>query len=149
MEYLRKIILSILAPYFLLAGCVSIEVPEGFALLSEKIDNIRAISPEGLRLELRYEKNKLKKDLDFWKKTYMYYMYESGYQEFSDPEDFETPLGTGFYMEWAVPYLGETWIYLNAVVLKDDKIVILETAGQEKVFFQYREDILETLKTIE
>jgi len=117
---MKAILLIVILNIILLSGCVtvSMQVPEGFALLNKTEAAMKAVSPEGLRLELRSEPNHPEKDIDFWQDAYNYQMTESGYQIFSETEQFEAVSGPGFFTEWAVPYLGETWIYFNAVLIR-------------------------------
>ncbi len=148
---MKAILIILILGILALSGCVtvSMQVPEGFALQNKTFDNMKAISPEGLRLELRRALNSPEKDLTFWQDAYLYQMIESGYQLFSETERFTSKSGPGFYTEWAVPYLGETWIYLNAVIIKGKDIVILEAAGPLSIYTDYKENIITALSTIE
>ncbi len=148
---MKKIFLFLAVCLALFCGCttVSMNIPDGFALLDKEAGRIKAVSPEGLRLELRREPNLPEKDLVFWQEAYTFQMKESGYQSYTEPVSFTTSAGEGFYAEWAVPYLGETWIYMNAVTLKDNFIVIAEAAGPIDLYSIYKDQVIESLGSIE
>ncbi|MCK4541756.1 MAG: hypothetical protein KAU17_05920 [Spirochaetales bacterium] len=147
---IKVLLLLIVLSFLFSCTTTSLEmrIPEGFALLEKNNAGFSAISPEGIRLEIRKESNEPFKDIDFWEKAYLNHMEQSGYEKFSEPEYFTAEPGDGFFIEWAVPYQGETYIYLNAVLLKEKEIIILEAAGPLEIFSEYREGIIAVLETI-
>ncbi len=133
-----------------LAGCsrVQVELPDGFAEQRER-GLYRAVSPEGMRLEIRTTKNQPRKDLDFWSRALKNHLLEEGYTLVTAGEPFEAGAGQGVLYEWGAPYRNESYIYLTAIVVSGGRIAIAEGAGEHTVYRTYREEILESLGTLE
>jgi len=133
-----------------LGGCsrVQVDLPDGFAEQRER-GLYRAVSPEGMRLEIRTTKNHPRKDLDFWSRALKNHLLEEGYTLVTDGESFEAGAGQGVLYEWGAPYRNESYIYLTAVVVSGGRIAVAEGAGEHTVYRSYREEILESLGTLE
>ena len=147
MKRLTMVVLA--AALAVLAACTSlqVELPSGFALLSEG-ERFLAVSPEGLKFRVRIETNYPEKDVAFWSDALTGQLAEEGYRPRGAGEFFDCPAGHGFFIEWLVPYNGETYTYLTGIVPSGDKLYVAETAAEYTLYETYRESILESLKTI-
>jgi len=50
--------------------------------------------------------------------------------------------------EWLAPYASSTYVYLTYITVEGDFILIAEAAGEFKLFADYREAIVASIKTI-
>jgi len=132
-----------------ISSCASVHValPEGFALVEEGKRFI-AISPEGLKFRVRTVKNYPEKDVEFWSSALLRQLEEEGYRSGSEGEFFDCPAGRGFYIEWSVPYQGETYMYMTGIVPAGDTIYLAEAAAEYAVYDTYRKAIIASLESI-
>lgn len=124
----------------------AVQAPEGFAVYDRDTD-FTAVSPEGVRFKVRYERNEPEQDLEFWKEALEIQLEASGYEQLSG-DVFQTPDGEGIYFEWVAPVGEEDWIYLTAVTVHDEMIAIAEAAGPFQTYKKYRETMFESLQSI-
>ena len=139
---------SLLLP-LLFTSCATVpavDAPAGFAAY-ERRDDFLAVSPEGVRFRVRYEKNDPEQDLEFWREALEKHLDISGYEKLSG-DTFETSEGEGVYLEWVAPVGQEDWIYLTAVTVHGEWIAVAEAAGSFSVYGKYRDVLFESLKTI-
>jgi len=130
--------------------------PEGFAEIKEKgsyrtrgsSELYRAVSPEGMILKIRKEKNYPPMELEFWAKTLQNHLIKEGYILISEQGSFETETNKGMFFEWGLPYGNEDYIYLTALLVFDKEIIIGETAALQSIYKNYRSSIIESLKSI-
>jgi hypothetical protein len=133
----------------LTASCsrIRIEQPEGFAEIKGG-DRYRAISPEGMLLGVRTVKNYPKKDLDFWAEALRNQLEKEGYKLISGDETFQVGERKGVLYEWGVPLGNESYIYLTAIVVMENRIAIAEAGGEHTVYRRYKNAILKSLETL-
>lgn len=133
----------------LTASCAGfrVDLPEGFALVEEG-KRFVAVSPEGLRYRVKTETNYPVKDVEFWGAALVRQLEEEGYAARGKGEYFDCPAGRGFFIEWNVPYGGETYTYLTGIVPQGDVIYIAESAAEFSVYKTYRKALLESMKSI-
>ena len=124
----------------------SVEAPEGFAVY-ERTDDFLAVSPEGVRFKVRYEKNDPEQDVSFWREALEIHLDHSGYAKLAG-DTFETPEEEGFWIEWVAPVGQEDWIYLTAVTVHDERIAIAEAAGSFQMYKKYRESLFHSLQSL-
>ncbi|MDY7028257.1 MAG: hypothetical protein SVR04_08180 [Spirochaetota bacterium] len=142
-------VLLVVLSMAMLSSCATVpavDAPEGFAGYDRQSDFL-AVSPEGVRFKVRYEKNEPKQDLEFWKEALEIHMDGSGYEKLSG-DTFKTADGEGVYFEWVAPVGQEDWIYLTAVMVHDEWIAVAEAAGSFPVYKKYRDRLMKSLKTI-
>ncbi len=142
-------VLLLLLSMTMLSSCATVpavDAPEGFAVYDRQNDFL-AVSPEGVRFKVRYEKNEPNQDLEFWKEALEIHMDGSGYEKLSG-DTFETVDGEGFYFEWVAPVGQEDWIYLTAVTVHEEWIAVAEAAGSFPMYKKYRERLMKSLESI-
>jgi hypothetical protein len=130
-------------------GKPRVEIPKGLAEMDTGRDFFSAISPEGLILRIRTVVNYPEKDIDFWTAALGKHLTGVGYYPAGEKKTFDSPAGEGGYFEWGLPYIGEDYLYLTAACVKGKKILILEAAGEQSVYSQYREALIESLNSAE
>ena len=142
----------------LVVGCqtltVSVERPEGFAEFSnERTDraSYRAVSPEGVVLQVRFVANDPPKDLSFWRETLQHHLQQEGYillERQGEDGAITTPAGDGTILEWVAPVGDADFVYLTALVVSGDSIIVAEAAGEHSIYEEYRDVLLQSLSTI-
>ncbi len=149
-----KIILLVSA-VLLLSSCpstssgLSINKPEGFAVVETAgSDLFSAISPEGIFFNVKTTENYPVKDIDFWGNSLKNQFINNGYQLYSEKEITAENGNNGILFEWLAPYSSKTFIYSTYIILDEESIIIAEAAGEVKLFADYRQSILESIKTI-
>jgi hypothetical protein len=134
------------------SGCqkVSMEVPEGFAKIEDSDELYTAVTPEGMKLSIRKEKNYPKKGTAFWGEALSHHLEEEGYIRVSENDGviiFDCPAGKGAYIEWGVPYGGKDYLYLTGVVVRGKDLYVIQAAGPYSVYKQYQKGIKTSLST--
>ena len=143
-----RIVLAI-GSLVVLAGCVtapSVETPRGFASY-EPTEVIAAVSPEGVGFRLRAVDNDPIQSLGFWSEALSRHMTDSGYLLYAHG-DFTCPAGPGEAFEWVAPVGEVDWIYLTAIVVAGERILIAESAGPVDVYRERRAAVVAALGTI-
>jgi hypothetical protein len=133
----------------MLAGCAATpeaDVPAGFAEFPERSGTL-AISPEGVGFEIRVTDNEPEQDLAFWAEALERHMIDSGYLLY-EQRSFVALAGEGTAFEWLAPVGSDDWLYLTAIVVEGDAIVIAEAAGPYEFYQEHRDDMLAALETI-
>ncbi len=148
---MRRYAIGLLAAAVLmvLASCAtvpSVEVPAGFAAYRDTAPP-KAVSPEGVGFMLRQVDNEPPQSLEFWGAALERHMAEAGYL-LVDQERFVAVAGSGIAFEWTAPVGEEDWLYLVAIVVAGDRILIAEAAGSVDRYRAYREAVREALTTI-
>jgi hypothetical protein len=142
-------VLLVVLSMTVLSSCATVpavDAPEGFAVYDRQSDFL-AVSPEGVRFKVRYEKNEPEQDLEFWKEALEIHMDGSGYEKLSG-DTFETADGEGVYFEWVAPVGQEDWIYLTAVTVHEEWIAVAEAAGSFPMYKKYRDRLMKSLESI-
>ncbi len=141
-------LLAVAAAVLAVAACASVQVsrPEGFAGQPGAGD-YRAISPEGMLYRVRTVANEPAKDLAFWSEALRVQLTREGYRMIGQQEQF-SGAREGVFYEWGVRYGAEDYIYLTAILVLGDRIAVAEAGGEHTVYRKYREQILESLKSI-
>jgi len=135
-------------------GCVTSpyphgQVPEGFALVSQETETTgvwTTISPEGVKYRLRLAENKPFKTLDFWSRSLTSEMDRRGFIIRDVPFYLEEKSIWG--SEWIVPQGTQDYLFLTALKVAGDYILIAEAAGPVELFIGYRETLFEALVSI-
>ncbi len=117
-------------------GGPKIDLPEGFALIDASPEYL-AVSPEGVQLRVRKEKNYPKKTIQFWDTALSAHLSERGYIEVGEKTALElgnTPFTTH---SWGVSYGNENYLYLTGLRQNGRWIEILEIAGPAAFVKEY------------
>jgi len=131
-----------------MAGCAAFqpETPIGFAPY-EGHSSFRAVSPDGVMYRVRSEKNEPKADLPFWKEALKKRMLEAGYRFVSEAE-VKAGADPGYLLELNAPYGTQDYSYLIALFERNDRLVIVESAGEVVRFKARREAVLAAIQGI-
>jgi hypothetical protein len=124
-----------------------LDIPEGFALVANK-RIYQAVSPEGVRFQIREEKNYPRMEVDFWSETFEREMTESGYQLAGESTVIETGMGDCYVAEWGVALGTDDFIYLTAVLPHRNTIYIIEAAGEYRMFRDYRDAVIAAIESL-
>jgi hypothetical protein len=130
-----------LAPIFLLAvGCNSgarVSAPDGFAELDEgETYSYRATNAAGVVIGVRTEDNNPRGNLDFWTSAVDLKLKKSGYAAVSEEAakvSSETGLD-GRRLRYRTQKDGRTHEYWVTVFVTEDKVIVVEAAGDEAYF---------------
>lgn len=148
----RFIILALFLFSILSCGGTVMTVPGGFAEIEDPENLFAAVSPEGMSLSVKKEKNYPVKDAGFWGDALGNHLKKEGYTPFegenAEGNLFTCPAGEGVYMEWVLPYRGETYTYLTAVVVKKKTLYVVEAGGEYEVYKSYRNEVKKSLETL-
>ncbi len=147
MIYRRAGILLVLSLAVFLGSCftprAAMDVPDGFSPYREG-DDLTMVSPEGTRLRARVIDNDPPQTLEFWRTALAEHMVNGGYTLVD-----EGTIGRdAAWFEWLAPVNGEDWIYLNAVRISDDAIVLVESAARVELYRRRRDAIRNALDTV-
>jgi hypothetical protein len=114
----------------------ALELPEGFALASEK-PWFQAVSPEGVRLRLRTVKNYPDQSAGFWSEALFGHLEERGYLPLKPAEESELGQSDFTLKSWGVPWGREDYIYMTGLAAEGGKLLILEIAGPAEYVGKY------------
>lgn len=130
-----------LAPLFLLAiGCNSgarVSAPDGFAELDEgETYSYRATNAAGVVIAVRTEDNNPRGNLDFWTNAVDLKLKKSGYSAKSDEATkVSSDLGLdGRRLRYSMQKDGRPHEYWVTVFVTEDKVIVVEAAGDEQFF---------------
>lgn len=123
------------------------ELPEGFAKVKSSW-SYQALSPEGMQYRVRTVKNYPEQELEFWGTTLKNHLEKEGYHLMGESSSFQTKDSSGIFYEWLMPYGNTDYIYLTAIMISKDRIVIAESAAEHMIYKRYRESVLNSLATI-
>jgi len=123
------------------------DLPEGFAAVQSSW-SYQAVSPEGMQYRVRTVKNYPEQSLDFWGNTLKNHLEKEGYHRMGERTDFSANDSAGAVYEWLVPYGNSDFIYLTAIVILKNHVVIAESAAEHPIYKQYRKPVLDSLGTI-
>ena len=136
----------------LLAGCttLAVEKPAGFAEMESRFSSERytAVSPEGMLYRVRTRENYPPQSLDFWAEAMKNHLIDEGYTPVDDGESFQAGGLPGVLFEWVMPYGQESYIYLTAIIVSEEKIAVAEAAAEHTIYHEYRGSLRESLQSI-
>ena len=105
-----------------------LDAPLGFVRY-EKKKGPAFITPDGVRLRVRTERNYPKADLPFWADAMERHLVARGYL-LHGKQCFKTVKGLdGCTAEFVLPHGGEDWVLAETVFVLGDDIAVLEAAG--------------------
>jgi hypothetical protein len=134
---------SVVVTIIILAGGRDLTVP-GFARLSENGDERVYVTPEGFYFRVHREDNYPVKDLRFWRDALAAKMDKSGYTRLFE-DRLSAGRRAGCYFEWGAPYGNEDYVYVTALLLEGDTLLVGEAAGEISLFSPYRPAIMEAM----
>jgi len=108
----------------------------------------KAVSPEGLLYRVRTEANYPPQSLDFWAEALKNHLVKEGYTIVGDGESFQAGELPGVIFEWVMPYGQESYIYLTAIIVSEEKIAIAEAAAEHSIYHEHRDALRESLLSI-
>ncbi len=131
-----------------LGGCMpfSAQVPEGFASSSEG-KSLLIYSPDGLKAEIKTEKNYPRKDTAFWAEALKTQLEGEGYL-LADEKPFSSINLEGICFTWLLPLGHEYYKYMTAISVKGGKIYIMEAAGEKGLFDSYKTETEKILSSV-
>ena len=131
------------------ASCTTVvaEVPSGFARYDDT-QAVRGVSPEDAVFRVRDAANDPEKDLSFWAVALENHLTEGGYL-MRDQGEFVSQAGDGRFFEWVAPAGDEDWVYITAIVVAGDRLLVAEAAAPVDEYDRRREAIRESLATID
>jgi hypothetical protein len=128
---------------------IALRPPAGYAPARKAPDgSLRALSPEGLPFRVRSFRNAPPKDLVFWSEALKSHLSKEGYRPNGAGRSFEAGNLRGSALEWVVPYGQESYVYLTALLVAGDRILLIEAGGPYKLYVDYRQSLEESLESI-
>lgn len=124
-----------------------VELPEGFAEVKNR-SYYQAISPEGMQYKVRMVKNYPEQELEFWAATLKNHLEKEGYHLMGESAGFQAKDSPRIYFEWLMPYGNTDYIYLTAIMISRNRIVVAESAAEHMIYRRYREPVLDSLASI-
>jgi hypothetical protein len=128
-----------------------VQKPEGFAAVSPwqvGAAQYKAVSPEGMIYRVRTLDNYPVQTLEFWANALENHLVNEGYRAVSDGQSFEAGVNPGMFLEWAMPYGEQSYIYITAIVVSEKKIAVAEATAEHTIYHRYREAVIESLVSI-
>ncbi|MBW1811163.1 MAG: hypothetical protein JRJ87_23430 [Deltaproteobacteria bacterium] len=132
-----RCILALAAAFLLLAGCVSLKTPVGYAETSHTGGYAyKAISTDASVITVAEYENEDEDmgSLDYWTQAARKQMTLSRGYIFEEEGDFSCPQGSGHWMRFARKYRGTDYLYLLGIVVDGSTIYALEAGGEKAVF---------------
>jgi hypothetical protein len=132
-----------------IVGCTTtarMNTPEGFAHYEES-EEFRLITAEGIVLRARVESNSPHQSLEFWAEALGSHLSSSGYV-LLEQSGFDADSVDGVLFEWLAPVGEDDWIYMTAIVVVENEIVVVESAGPHDQYRAYREAIRASLSSV-
>jgi hypothetical protein len=124
-----------------------VDLPEGFAAVQSSW-SYQAVSPEGMQYRVRTVKNYPDQSLEFWGRTLKNHLEKEGYHPLGEKTGFSANDSTGIAYEWLIPHGNSDYIYLTAIMVFKDHVVIAESAAEHPIYKQYRKPVFDSLGTI-
>lgn len=108
---------------------MNFEAPQGFAVEEEGYW-WQGVTPEGIRLRLRWVKNYPEMELPFWQDALEAEMVNRGYNPLGEAQELQDSRGrTMALYSWGIPYGQQDYQYLSGILVDGKSILILEMAG--------------------
>lgn len=105
-----------------------LDAPQGFVRYDKK-KGPAFITPDGVRLRARTERNYPKAELAFWADAMERHLVARGYL-LHGKQCFKTTKGLdGCTAEFILPHAGEDWVLAETVFVLGDELALLEAAG--------------------
>jgi hypothetical protein len=128
---------------------VNLKPPAGYAEAAAARDgSYRALSPEGLPFRVRAFRNEPAKDLAFWTEALKSHLAKEGYRRNGEGTSFQSGNLPGSAQEWVVPYGQESYVYLTALLVAGERLLMIEAGGPYKLYAEYRPSLQESLESV-
>ena len=121
-------------------------VPDGFAPYKAR-GVVKAVSPEGVMYRVRETPNKPEANLEFWKEALVTRQKRAGYKVVKEG-DIEAGKLKGGLLELQAPMGAQDYTYLLAIFVKGDTLIVVESAGEVKLFETHRKAILDAISKL-
>lgn len=125
-----------------------VATPDGFAPLQLETQ-YAAMSPEGMIYRARIMENEPKQTLEFWSQALRTHLAKEGYTPLGTGSGFRAGDLDGAYVEWTLPFGGDTYKYLTALLVHENVIAVAEASGEHAIYDIHRDAIFESLETID
>lgn len=127
----RPLAFGALTALLLLAGCGAdhtLTTPPAFRRYHEA-DDLRLITPDGVRVATREVDNEPRADLPFWVDAMKRHLDERGYA-LGREHCFTTTAGLpGCTLDFVLPHGAEDWVMSETLFVIDDTLVLIEATG--------------------
>ena len=141
-----------LAGLSLLSGCgtsMHIAPPPGFAVLDGGEDHAyRAVSPDGVVLAVRREKNEPHGDLGFWSGAIDAKLRRDGYRAFEGHEVVAKGV-RGKQIRYAIERAGREHTYWVTVFVTEKHVLTAEAGGDHELFARESQALARALETLD
>jgi hypothetical protein len=128
---------------------VALRPPAGYAEAGAARDgSYRALSPEGLPFRVRSFRDEPAKELAFWTEALKSHLVKEGYRPNGEGRSFQAGNLPGSAQEWVVPYGQESYVYLTALLVAGERILLIEAGGPYELYVEYRPSLEESLESI-
>jgi len=130
-----------------MTACQKIDLirPDGFAIYQNNDFGYRFVSPDNIMYRVRAHENKEKADLTFWKTALKTHLLDSGYILLRESE-ISAKSTPGYLLRLSAPAGVKDYDYLVALFAHKEKLVVIESAGESRIFENYRQNIIDTIK---
>lgn len=126
---------------------IKVQKPAGFADMPYS-DQYKAISPEGMLFKVKIVDNYPKQSLAFWSIALQNHFLNLGYTSLGEGEKFSANNRQGVFYEWGIPFNNQNYIYLTAIIVINDKIIVAESTAPHQVYNTHRSAIIKSLGKI-
>ena len=123
-----------------------LEAPAGFSAYQQAGDQLRLVSPEGVKLLVRSRPNEPKAPLSFWGDAISEHLQRNGYLERARvPLEAREARAAGQLISLTRAHSGEDWGYLIAVFVDDERLILVEMSGPLSRTEAARESLIDVL----
>ena len=151
MQTIRPI-LALAAALSLLAGCVSLKTPDGYAERTHTGGYAyKAISTDASVIAVAeyHNEDKDKGSLAYWAEAARKQLTLSRGYIFEEQGEFKCPQGRGSWMRFAHKYRGTDYLYLLGIVVDGSTIYALEAGGEKTVFEKDLPNVIKAFGTLD
>lgn len=133
-----------------LAGCgadYTLDAPAAFRRYHDA-DDLRLITPDGVRVAAREVENEPRADLPFWVDAMKRHLDERGYA-FAREDCFTTTAGwKGCTLDFLLPYGAEDWVMSETLFVVGDTLVLVEATAPYERFAAVEAEYRQSLRTL-
>jgi len=143
--HIQKIFIIFLL-FLLSCGSIDFPKPRGFADYEDKSSTYRAVTPEGVRLKVRFIKNESKATTSMWIQSINHQLQGKGYHRKLKRDISSSDGKKGMYAEYNYRHYGRNHSYFICIFAKKDKIYIIECGGLSKDYTLHKTALLDAVQ---